>query len=116
MSRPTQFVNYNRPTPNLPPTTTKATTKQVHHDMVKINMQSQNRGENLAKLIETRNAFLTKQKTENARIDLERIAGVAPEIFFQRAEAHKADTQRSEMGAAKTSKDLEEIVRRIRSR
>ena len=84
--------------------------------MVKINMQAHNRGENLAKLIETRNAFLTKQKIENAKMELERISKVAPDVFWQRAEAHRGDIIRSEMRAAKTSKDFDEVVRRIRAR
>ena len=95
---------------------TRAAPKQVHHDMVKINMQAHNRGENLAKLIETRNAFLTKQKIDSAKMELERISKVAPDIFRQRVEEHRGDIIRSEMRAAKTSKDFEEVVRRIRAR
>ena len=110
---------YNRPRMPVPPTTLHAGRSEMGEHMISnISMTAYDRGENLAKLIEGRKQYLTQQKAENMRDELERLASVPQGMrkFWGRANELRAQMIESEMRDSRTAKDMDAVVARIREK
>ena len=108
---------YNRPRMPVPPTTLGKAPSLGEHMISSVSMKAYDRGENLAKLIEGRKQFLTQQKAENMKDELERLASVPAGMrkFWGRANELRAQLIQGEMRDPRTVKDMDAVVARIRA-
>ena len=114
------FAPRARNEPRVPMTPTggpQGSTQELGLHLLNVDMSAHQRGENMAKLIETRHHAITQRHQENMDDELQRIAGSRDlGQFWNRAAAMRTNMMESERRDPRSTKDMMNVVERIRGR